>query len=233
MVRETDWKIESRQRPLQENPIGELAGHNYLVLVSPTGQVVEELHGWKTGALLKAIRVKKKISNVRLQPVDSAAVKGAGIRTEEKRSFAVKGDAATSKVVRAGTFGEVRKFWEDALIKAGELDKKNIIYKVFEENSKTFWATMLRAMKIDPEKEDVFPRSNRLAPGSMKDLNKWRPDTFGPFNLEDRSELRPDGPGGRTRFAEEDGLTVPTDLARMAVSAARRRRRRRRHGQPT
>lgn len=130
MVREIEWKIESRQRPLQENPVGELAGHNYLVLVSPTGQVVEELHGWKKEGLLKTIRVRNDVANVGVQPAESDAAKKTAVKTT-KTSHAVSGDANTSRVVRAGTFGRVRKFWDAALVEAGKLDRKNIRYDIF------------------------------------------------------------------------------------------------------
>ncbi len=228
MDRDGEWKIESRQGPLEDNAIGDLVGHNYLALVGPNGKVVEELHGWFKEPFLKPIRVKNGAADTRRQRKDSAPVTSAGFETRNT-PLGHPNDEKTSKVVRAGTEKAVRNLWEDALVKADKLDKKKIVYSPFEENSKTFWATMLRAMKIDPEKEDVHPRSDRLTPGSMMDLKEWRSD---PSKSPDRKNLSELDSSGRTRFAEEDRLPLPFDLAQIAVATARRRRRRRRrHGQ--
>lgn len=224
---EISWKIESRQRPLAENDVGELLGHNYLVLVSPSGQVVEELHGWQKNEWLKTIRVRKDIADIGQQPADSVAVEKAGIK-RTKTSHAIENDQETAVVVKTGIFTEIRKSWDAALVEAGELDEKNIRYDALITNSNSFWGTMLRAMGFNPEKDDVHPRSKRFAPGPAKDLRKSDPDPFKVFDLEDRSDLDAEGRDAGTRLAEEDGLPVPTALAQLAVSAARRQRRRRR-----
>ncbi|UWU79656.1 hypothetical protein N2603_14685 [Bradyrhizobium huanghuaihaiense] len=229
---EGQYRIVKAQLPL----IGGLAGHNFLALIDPDGNVMGELHGLATGA----DGLPKPIGHL---PSDE--LKGYHDQRFYKPNFA-------QTELASGDQAEIMKRWNAGRAVLDKINARNIHYPWMGlgQNSNSFASTLIAAMGLNESSmrggASVVPgaRSMLLDPKDIQDIQRQfnigadpsgdAPDSGEqPGGVDQQSPLdsakRPFGsvgaPGGRTiappARAPRSLVTPPQDLPSTAVSGAK------------
>ncbi|MGY8633214.1 hypothetical protein RAD15_12125 [Bradyrhizobium sp. 14AA] len=229
---EGQYRIVKAQLPL----IGGVAGHNFLVLIDPDGNVIGELHGLATGA----DGLPKPIGHL---PSDE-------LRGYHDQRFYKPNFAQTE--LASGDQAEIMKRWDAGRAVLDKINARNIHYPWMGlgQNSNSFASTLIAAMGLTespmPGGASVVPgaRSMLLDPKDIQDIQRQfnigaarsgdAPNSGSqPGGVDQPSPLdsakRPFGsvgaPGDRTSAppvrAPRSLVTPPQDLPSTAVSGAK------------
>lgn len=157
---EGQYRIVKAQLPL----IGGVAGHNFLVLIDPDGNVLEELHGLATGA----DGLPKPIGHL---PSDE--LRGYHDQRFHKPNFAQTELASGDQV-------EIMKRWNAGRAVLNKINERNIHYPWMGlgQNSNSFASTLIAAMGLTelpmPGGASVIPGAGSmlLDPKDIQDIQR-------------------------------------------------------------
>ena len=157
------WRIQSRQRRAAV-----VGGHNYLVLVDPSGKVREELHGWKNN--------EGRMSRIHVK--DDEIVAGTNDKGFLKETMKKYPEIAGAEVTVPLKGREAREVWADFL-KTG--DRHHDVHRYNEwgdgydlqtherfYNSNGFWRSVLEENGYDWQ--DLHPNSPQITRGVRNPL---------------------------------------------------------------
>lgn len=168
------YRIVEAQFPLEAPVIGRFAGHNFLVLLGPNGEIVGELHGMARDAK-GGIKPIGNMPDDRLKSaeypgdIERSPFDGPAYRPDSAQAELASGDQAT-----------IMNLWNAARAAAAKMDELDIQYPWMGlgQNSNSFASTLIATMGLTeppmPGGASITPgaRSTLLEPKAVQDIQR-------------------------------------------------------------